>query len=84
MVFHFVNNALAVLHGRVGDEVPDTNIWAWLFRHQDGALRYQSTLLCLAALAAIGLLHRLTRHPNITDNWDASIESDNEYVIGNL
>jgi len=63
IAFHFVYNTLAILHGRMGDRVLDDGIWAWLFRHQDGMLRYQPALLCLAALAAIGLLHRLTRHP---------------------
>jgi len=75
MAFHFVYNALAILHGRVGDRVPDTHTWAWLFRHQEGDLRYQPMLLCFAALTTIGLLHRLTRHPKIADNWDAPAES---------
>jgi sodium transport system permease protein len=63
VAFHFVNNVLAILHGRMGSSVPETGIWSWLFRHSDGILRYQPALLCLAALAAIALLHRLTRHP---------------------
>ncbi len=82
VAFHFVYNALAVLHGRSGDKVPVTDIWAWLFRHQDGALRYQPALLCLAALAAIGLLHRLTRHPNISDHWDAPIDPAHQHSPG--
>ncbi|MDB5347250.1 MAG: Abortive infection protein [Schlesneria sp.] len=65
IAFHFVNNVLAILHGRIGETMPDTGIWSWLFRHSDGMLRYQPALLCLAALAAIALLHRLTRHPRI-------------------
>ena len=84
VAFHFVNNTLAILHGRAGDQIPDSNIWAWLFRHQDEALRYQPALLCLAALAAIGLLHRLTRHPNIKDNWDAPAKPINEDAAENL
>ena len=83
VVFHFIYNALAVLHGRAGDTVPDTNVWAWLFRHQDGALRYQPALLCLAALAAIGLLHRLTRHPNIADDLDTTADPAREHAPGN-
>ena len=82
VAFHFVYNTLAVLHGRAGDTVPDTKIWAWLFRHQDEALRYQPALLCLAALAAIGLLHRLTRHPNITEDMDTPSESIREHLPG--
>ena len=89
VAFHFVYNALAVLHARMGDQIPDSNFWAWLFRqkllfrYQEGALRYQPALLCLAALAAIGLLHRLTRHPNITDDGDAPPEPAREHSPGN-
>ncbi|MEK6262059.1 MAG: ABC transporter permease subunit/CPBP intramembrane protease [Planctomycetota bacterium] len=82
VAFHFVYNALAVLHGRAGDTVPDTDIWAWLFHHHEGALRYQPALLCLAALAAIGLLNRLTRHPNIADNGDAPADPSREHSQG--
>jgi sodium transport system permease protein len=82
MAFHFVYNALAVLHGRVGDTVPDSDIWAWIFRHQEGALRYQPALLCLAALAAIGLLNRLTRHPNIADTLHAPARPARGHGIG--
>lgn len=70
VLFHFVYNSLGLLHGRFGGSVPDDGVWLWLFRHQDQALRYQPALLCLAALAAIGLLHRLTRHPAIPDEDD--------------
>ncbi len=77
IAFHFVNNVLAILHGRMGETMPDTGIWSWLFRHGDGMLRYQPALLCLAALAAIALLHRLTRHPRIqsTENVTANADS---------
>lgn len=71
IAFHFVNNVLAILHGRMGDAMPDNGIWSWLFRHGDGMLRYQPALLCLAALAAIALLHRLTRHPRIQSTESA-------------
>ncbi len=67
IAFHFVYNSLAILHGRMGKQVSHDGVWAWLFRQEDGMLRYQPALLCLAALAAIGLLHRLTRHPNELD-----------------
>ena len=77
MVFHFVYNALAVLHGRAGDQVPDDGFFGWLFRHEissvanePGMLRYEPVLLCLAALGAISLLHRLTKHPSILEDWD--------------
>jgi len=83
VAFHFVYNTLAVLHGRAGDTVPDTGIWAWLFRHQDEALRYQPALLCLAALTAIGLLHRLTRHPHIADDEVTPADSAREHSPGN-
>jgi sodium transport system permease protein len=76
IAFHFVNNLLAILHGRVGAAIPDTGIWSWLFRHGDGMLRYQPALLCLAALAAIALLHRLTRHPRIqTEETAPNVDS---------
>lgn len=61
IAFHFIYNSLAILHGRMGKQVADQGVWNWLFRHEQEALRYQPMLLCLAALAAIGLLHRLTR-----------------------
>ncbi|MBS0202974.1 MAG: CPBP family intramembrane metalloprotease [Planctomycetes bacterium] len=64
IAFHLIYNAMGVLHGPLGSRISDEGIWSWLFRHDQGALRYQPVLLCLAALAAIGLLHRLTRHPN--------------------
>ena len=64
IAFHFVYNSLAILHGSQGGGVSDEGIWNWLFRHQDGILRYQPAMLCIAGLAAIALLHRLTRHPN--------------------
>jgi len=73
IAFHFVYNSLAILHGRMGKQVSDQGIYGWLFRHEDGMLRYQPALLCLAALAAIGLLHRLTRHPNnLTTSLDGA------------
>ncbi len=64
IAFHFVYNSLGILHGTLGGSVSDEGVWSWLFRHSDKMLRYQPALLCLAALAAIGLLHRLTRHPD--------------------
>ena len=77
MVFHFLYNTLAVLHGRVGGQVPDDGFFGWFFRHEAssvagevGALRYEPVLLCLASLAAISLLHRLTNHPKILEEWD--------------
>lgn len=63
VAFHLLYNSLAILHSHFGGQVTDNGIWHWLFRHEHGLLRYQPALLCLAALAAIGLLHRLTRYP---------------------
>jgi len=61
IAFHFVYNSLGILHGLYGSQVSDQGVWQWLFRHEGEMLRYQPALLCLAALAAIGLLHRLTQ-----------------------
>ena len=81
MVFHFIYNTLAVLHGRVGGQVPDDGFLGWFFRHDPssvtgevGALRYEIPLLCLSSLAAISLLHRLTKHPKILEEWDLPSE----------
>ena len=71
IAFHFVYNSLAILRGRYGASVSDEGIWGWLFRHDGDLLRYQPALLCLASLAAIGLLHRLTRHPEFDPGADA-------------
>jgi sodium transport system permease protein len=60
IAFHFVYNSLGLLHGKFGSSVQSDGVWAWLFRHDNGLLRYQPALLCLMALAAIALLHRLT------------------------
>lgn len=61
IAFHFVYNALGIMHGVYGQQVPAEGVWQWLFRRESEALRYQPVLLCLAALAAIALLHRLTK-----------------------
>lgn len=71
IAFHFVYNALGILHGLKGGVIAHDGIWSWLFRQESGMLRYQPALLCLAALAAIGLLHRLTRHPDEPDGTTA-------------
>ena len=76
IAFHFVYNSLAILHGRYGAGLSNEyneRIWAWLFRQQDGMLRYQPALLCLAALAAIGLLHRLTRNPEFAPQVESNV-----------
>ena len=59
IVFHFVYNSLGILHDRYGNWVPTDHVWGILFRSEDGALRYQPTLLCLLAVICIGLLYRL-------------------------
>lgn len=76
IAFHVVNNSLAILSGRVGPDLPDQGIWSWIFHHQDGALRFHPAFLCVAALAAIALLHRLTRHPKIQDPDDPAPQAD--------
>lgn len=76
IAFHVVNNSLAILSGRIGPDLPDHGIWSWMFRHQEGALRFHPAFLCVAALAAIALLHRLTRHPKIQDPDDPAPATD--------
>jgi sodium transport system permease protein len=59
IAFHFIYNSLAVLHGRFGTTITTDNIFGHLFRHQDGALRYQPLLLLMAAIVASALLRGL-------------------------
>ena len=65
--FHFLYNALAILHGRLGGQIPDAGLYGWLFRHEAGVLRYQPGLLCMTTLAGMALIHRLTRRSTIHD-----------------
>ena len=65
--FHFLYNALAILHGRLGGQIPDAGLYGWLFRHEAGVLRYQPALLCMTTLAGMALIHRLTRRSTIHD-----------------
>ncbi|MBM4075687.1 MAG: CPBP family intramembrane metalloprotease, partial [Planctomycetes bacterium] len=81
IVFHFIYNSLALLHSRYGNVVPDAGIFSFLFRHQDGSLRYQNGLLLLAALAAIVLLHRLTRYPKILEPDDPPAEPMSDGIL---
>ena len=57
VLFHFIYNALGVLHGRFGARIATDGIAGWLFRNEGGVLRYNSAMLCLAAVAA-GILLR--------------------------
>ena len=57
IVFHFGNNALAVMHSRFGDQVPG----ALLTSIEDGQLRYRWPTLLLAAVAAGLVLRWLAR-----------------------
>jgi sodium transport system permease protein len=75
IVFHLLHNSLMILRGTNAKVVPHDGIWNWLFRYSegDGGLRYQPALLCLASLAAIGLLHRLTRQVEDTETPDSTV-----------
>ena len=61
IAFHFVYNSLGILHGRFGDEIPTQGAWGFLFRIEDHSLRYQSGLLVVLSVVAIGLLYGLLR-----------------------
>ena len=61
MAYHFIHNSLGVLHDRFGSSVPTDQVWSYFFRQEDGTLRYQSGLLGLLLLVAIGLLYGLLR-----------------------
>ncbi|MEX0700875.1 MAG: ABC transporter permease subunit/CPBP intramembrane protease [Planctomycetales bacterium] len=67
ILFHFLFNALAVLHGRVGAEGAALPDWlqegpaTWFVRLSHQTVRYQWPTLVLAALAAIVLLRILVK-----------------------
>lgn len=60
VVFHFINNALAVVHGRFGAAWRD-NLPSVLFTEKDGGLRYRWPMLVICAAIAAPLLVWLTR-----------------------
>jgi len=51
VLFHFVNNLLAVVHGRAGAEVADTA--NWFFSIHEHQLRYGGGTLVIAAIVAV-------------------------------
>ncbi len=75
IVFHFVYNALGILHGRFGNLVPTDSTWKFFFRFEDESLRYQPALLWLLSVLCIGLLHRLLRPSSIPDLEDTVVAS---------
>ncbi|MBI3861520.1 MAG: CPBP family intramembrane metalloprotease [Planctomycetia bacterium] len=60
LAFHFVNNALAVVHGRFGTSLPDGD-WGALVMVQEGALRFRWPSLVISVLLAAPILVWLFR-----------------------
>jgi sodium transport system permease protein len=54
-VFHFMNNALGVFHGRYGKELPESDWLDPFFAMTDGSLRYrwQTLVICIGLAAPI-------------------------------
>ncbi|NOX52966.1 MAG: ABC transporter permease subunit [Planctomycetes bacterium] len=65
MAFHFFNNSLSVIRGRLDFGWVMSGPPHWFFRIESGELRYQWPLLLLCALASIVLLRWFVnrRHP---------------------
>lgn len=71
IVFHFINNALGVLHGRFGEklmELPGADIFMMI---DAGSLRYRGPALIVCAVAAapllVWLIGPLFRRPSVDD-----------------
>lgn len=62
MGFHFVFNALAVLHSRAAEWISPTGIAGWFFRLEDGQLRYETPTIALASVLSIWFLIWLTNY----------------------
>ena len=73
IAFHFVFNALAVLHGRFGSETEISGPLSWFVSNRDGQLTYEAPTLSIAALLASLLLVRLIR-------WDSDVSDDGQPV----
>lgn len=59
VVFHFVNNALAVLRTRLDPDLQQTISGSWFFVVREGQLRYHWPALLLCAAVAVPLLRWL-------------------------
>jgi sodium transport system permease protein len=89
IVFHFVWNSLAVLHGRWGQvtraEEINQSPWHWLLHHDGGQIHYRWPLLL--AMLAIGsiLIWRLVKWPSASeeprDPWDQTRTSSEEELL---
>ena len=73
IVFHFVFNALAVMHGRFGSETVISGPLSWFVSNRDGQLNYEAPTLSIAALVASLLLLRLIR-------WDSVAADEGQPV----
>jgi len=73
IAFHFVFNALAVMHGRFGSETVISGPLSWFVSNRDGQLNYEAPTLSIAALVASLLLLRLIR-------WDSVAADEGQPV----
>jgi sodium transport system permease protein len=82
IVFHFVNNALAVFHGRFGVECYD-RLPPSLFFVEEGSLRYRWPTLVVCVAIAAPLLAWLFR-PRRAEGQHADANGRSEGQLGGL
>jgi sodium transport system permease protein len=85
VVFHFIWNSLAVLHGRWGElsgvEAFDESPWHWLFQFEEGSIHYRWPLLLAMSLLGGFLIWRLAKQPSEAEQtpnpWqDTEVQSE--------
>lgn len=86
IAFHFVFNALALVHARLGAAPPDwldASPLEWFVRHSAGAIRYPWPTLVIAAALAIILLRRLARSSRPRGGADYAAPKAGAARVGN-
>jgi sodium transport system permease protein len=88
IVFHFVNNSLAVIHGRLGEKLlnwPGLDSFVTL---DDGSLRYRWPVLIVCVIVAapllVWLIRPLFREPNSDETSDPVRDSPSERGIARV
>ncbi len=76
ILFHIAYNSLSVLHGRFGAQVSTEGIFGYLFRIEDGSLRYSPLLLAFAGVIAYRLLCWIGRGGETEDSNQATEGSE--------